>query len=288
MPDYPVEPFLYSDNFRQQINLHRLSDLLSYRPDQLFVPHKTSFYVIHLFEEGSGPHTVDFNTFEAKANHILFLSPGQVNQFHRADYTARILIFTEEFFVRGEAESQLFAHTPLLNDPFKLAYFDLGDKFGEVCALFDFVANEIRKGYGTEQPLILNSYLYNILLIAGRAYNDDTETLPVSQQKLLVSRFKALAEQRLTLGYPVSGYAQELNVSVRTLQKSFAAVEGMPPGQWLDRRLVLEIKRRLVNKQRSISEIAYILGFKELSHFTKFFKSKTGITPSTFRQDSTS
>lgn len=288
MPDYPVEPFLYSDNFRQQINLHRLSDLLSYRPDQLFVPHKTSFYVIHLFEGGSGPHTVDFNTFEVKANHILFLSPGQVNQFHQADYTVRILIFTEEFFARDEAESQFFAHTPLLNDPFKLAYFDLGDKFTEICALFDFVANEIRKGYGTEQPLILNSYLYNILLIAGRVYNDDTDTLPLSPQKLLVSRFKALAEQRLTLGYPVSGYARELNVSVRTLQKSFAAVEGMPPGQWLDRRLVLEIKRRLVNKQRSISEIAYMLGFKELSHFTKFFKSKTGITPSTFRQDSTS
>ncbi|QRY60761.1 helix-turn-helix domain-containing protein [Sphingobacterium siyangense] len=33
-----------------------------------------------------------------------------------------------------------------------------------------------------------------------------------------------------------------------------------------------------------ISEISYVLGFEEQSHFTNFFKKYTNITPGSFRQ----
>jgi AraC family transcriptional activator of pobA len=39
----------------------------------------------------------------------------------------------------------------------------------------------------------------------------------------------------------------------------------------------------LWSSQKSISEIAYGLGFEHLSHFTKRFKNKTGYTPREFR-----
>jgi AraC family transcriptional activator of pobA len=48
-------------------------------------------------------------------------------------------------------------------------------------------------------------------------------------------------------------------------------------------QLVEKAKELLLGSQASVSEIAYSLGFEHLSHFTRFFKNKTGHTPRNFR-----
>ncbi|MEJ5102571.1 MULTISPECIES: helix-turn-helix domain-containing protein [Chryseobacterium] len=75
-----------------------------------------------------------------------------------------------------------------------------------------------------------------------------------------------------------------MNITLRTLQKAFLKAEKETPKQWLINRMILEIKRNLMYNQLNISEISYNLGFKELTNFTKFFKSKTGVTPTQFRK----
>jgi AraC-like DNA-binding protein len=47
--------------------------------------------------------------------------------------------------------------------------------------------------------------------------------------------------------------------------------------------LVDKAKALLWGTERSISEIAYDLGFEHPSHFTKLFKNKTGVSPREFR-----
>ncbi|MGV3766825.1 MAG: helix-turn-helix domain-containing protein [Chitinophagaceae bacterium] len=42
-------------------------------------------------------------------------------------------------------------------------------------------------------------------------------------------------------------------------------------------------KGRVFSSERPLSEIAYELGFKNQSHFSKFFKQKTGKTPLEYR-----
>ncbi|QTV05344.1 AraC family transcriptional regulator [Faecalibacter bovis] len=46
------------------------------------------------------------------------------------------------------------------------------------------------------------------------------------------------------------------------------------------------MKILLRKKECYISEISYILGFNDVSHFLKFFKLKTGISPKIFRKNS--
>ena len=40
----------------------------------------------------------------------------------------------------------------------------------------------------------------------------------------------------------------------------------------------------LVQQRSSIKQIAYTLGFRQASHFTKWFTQRTGRTPSAFRE----
>ncbi|MEG1380078.1 MAG: helix-turn-helix domain-containing protein, partial [Bacteroidales bacterium] len=49
----------------------------------------------------------------------------------------------------------------------------------------------------------------------------------------------------------------------------------------------IKAKELLINSSLSISEIAYKLGFENISQFSTFFKSKEGATPSDFRKIST-
>lgn len=286
MKELLTEPFLHNGNDFKEINTKDISDLLSLRPEQLFQPHRVSFYVIHLFYEGFGKHSVDFNSIDIKEKHILFISPGQTAQFHHpADYKGRVLIFTENFFCRNNAQTQFLGQTCLFNDPLKLPYFCVDDRFEEIVNLFGFIQKELERPFSEIKSSIINNYLFNILLIAEELYHPMDTILDTHPYKILVSKCKSIANKDLSCQYPIQYFAEQLNVSIRTLEKAFVEVEKITPKKWLTERMILEMKRNLVYNEISISEIAYTLGFKEVTNFTKFFKAKTGQTPSQFREN---
>ena len=54
---------------------------------------------------------------------------------------------------------------------------------------------------------------------------------------------------------------------------------------FIDNFVILEAKRAIVSSNYSLKEIGYIVGFDEVTNFTKFFKKHTGITPKQFKND---
>jgi AraC family transcriptional activator of pobA len=54
-------------------------------------------------------------------------------------------------------------------------------------------------------------------------------------------------------------------------------------GHLIRQRVLTEAKRELVFTSRAIHEIAYALGFADPSHFARFFRKQTGMTPQDFR-----
>jgi len=48
--------------------------------------------------------------------------------------------------------------------------------------------------------------------------------------------------------------------------------------------VLTEAKRQLVFTNQAIHEIAYDLAFSDPSHFTRFFRKQTGMTPQAFRE----
>ena len=78
--------------------------------------------------------------------------------------------------------------------------------------------------------------------------------------------------------------AAHLNVSVRTLHRALAA-EGTSYRRLLD-QLRLDIAERHLRDDRiSVAEVAFLVGFSEISAFHRAFKRWTGRTPVTFRTE---
>ena len=59
---------------------------------------------------------------------------------------------------------------------------------------------------------------------------------------------------------------------------------GVTAGHLIRQRVLTEAKRQLVFTGEPIHEIAYDLAFADPSHFTRFFRKQTGMTPQAFRE----
>ena len=71
------------------------------------------------------------------------------------------------------------------------------------------------------------------------------------------------------------------HVSVRTLQRHFHKHYDVTVSQWLH-ELRLEQARIQLTTAESIKEVAYTLGYKRPSHFTRDFKLRFGVPPKTW------
>jgi YesN/AraC family two-component response regulator len=76
---------------------------------------------------------------------------------------------------------------------------------------------------------------------------------------------------------------EALNLSPYYLSDLLKAETGKSAKEHIDLQIVSKAKNLLLQSTDSISEIAYGLGFEYPNHFSKLFKSKTGLSPSEFR-----
>ncbi|MFG3255067.1 helix-turn-helix transcriptional regulator [Streptomyces sp. NPDC048172] len=98
----------------------------------------------------------------------------------------------------------------------------------------------------------------------------------------LAQAAKNLAERRLAdADLSPSTLARELNVSVRTLQRAFAAGGESVTAYIREKRL--ELARQALSASRlTVSEIAARWQFADSSHFSRAFKRRYGLTPTEY------
>jgi AraC family chitin signaling transcriptional activator len=83
--------------------------------------------------------------------------------------------------------------------------------------------------------------------------------------------------------FKVSRLARLSGVPLRTLQRHFQKHHKMAVTEWMREVRLGEARIRLLAGGR-IKEVAYDLGFKQLSHFSRAFKKQFGIAPSLLAQ----
>ena len=98
-------------------------------------------------------------------------------------------------------------------------------------------------------------------------------------------RAKELIESRLASDLSGHELAQECGLSIAHFTRAFRQSVGESPHRWLMRRRIETAQRLLLDSDRNLAEIAVDCGFADQSHFTKVFKSMTGVPPGAFRRE---
>jgi AraC-like DNA-binding protein len=111
------------------------------------------------------------------------------------------------------------------------------------------------------------------------------DRLSVPQTATLADRARAALSEELQAGnVTAQGVAARLRVSIRTLHRSLAA-EGTSYRRLLDQLRLDIAERHLIDDRMSVAEVAFLVGFSEISAFHRAFKRWTGRTPVTFRAE---
>jgi AraC-like DNA-binding protein len=87
-----------------------------------------------------------------------------------------------------------------------------------------------------------------------------------------------------TVGLPsVSWCASELNLSANYFGDLMKKETGKTAQDFIQSKVIDVAKEKIFDQTKSVSEIAYELGFKYPQHFTRLFKQKTGMSPNEYR-----
>ncbi len=81
----------------------------------------------------------------------------------------------------------------------------------------------------------------------------------------------------------VNYFANELHLSPNYFGDLVKKETGKSAQEYIQIKIINLAKEKIFDPEKSISEIAYELGFKYPQHFTRFFKNKVGVTPNEYR-----
>jgi AraC-like DNA-binding protein len=92
-----------------------------------------------------------------------------------------------------------------------------------------------------------------------------------------------IMEKNYMYSLKLSEYAILTNRSEASFKRDFQKYYGTSPGKWLVLKRLQRAKRFLETSQKSISDIAFENGFKNISHFSRVFKEHFGNSPANYR-----
>lgn len=85
--------------------------------------------------------------------------------------------------------------------------------------------------------------------------------------------------------HKVQDYVKLTGIPVHKLSKCVRLCKRTSPLKMINKRLIDEAKKLLTKTNKSIKEIAYSLGYEEVSCFCRFFKNIVNMTPMEYRNN---
>ncbi|MDM1071335.1 helix-turn-helix transcriptional regulator [Empedobacter brevis] len=279
----PAHPLISVFNF----------DEMKLEPDTILSAVTTDFYVVALKKDcAGGKCRYGQQYYDFDEGIMYFIAPNQIMQF-------------EDVLLNGVKGFVMVIHPDFLQG-FPLAkqikdygYFSyatnealhLSEKEEKsIMHIVENVSKEIDDNMDAYTQDLLVSNIELLLKYCDRFYNRQFLTrkkvntdLLTKLENLLDDYFKN--EGLLEKGIPtVQFVAGELNLSPNYLSDMLRIQTGQTTQQHIQNRVIEKAKEMLSTTNKSVSEIAFELGFEHPQSFHRLFKNRTTLSPLEFRQ----
>lgn len=253
----------------------------------------SELYIVFLKQARCAPLVYGRQHYDYDQGTMLFIAPGQVfgleeNEADRVQPTGWALAFHPDL-IRGMPLSQhmkdysFFAYD--VNEALHLSERERT----LVLECFRKIGEELAYPIDKHSKRLIATNIELLLNYCVRFYDRQFITRDHVHKDVLV-RFEALltdyftTDKPQTVGLPTVGYcAQQLHLSANYFGDLVKKETGLSAQDFIQAKVIELAKERVLDLSKSISEIAYVLGFKYPQHFTRLFKQRVGQSPNEYR-----
>ncbi len=139
-------------------------------------------------------------------------------------------------------------------------------------------AKHLQQEKHTQQPF------ENLLL---KVFNDYLKTKPGSKKKIpaWAQELKEIIQDQIDTNLTLKELSKGLEISPSYLSREFSKhFDNLSFGEYIRKQRIEKAKELMLTPTYSLTEIAYLTGFSDQSHFTRIFKQHTGASPSEYRR----
>jgi AraC family transcriptional regulator, transcriptional activator of pobA len=283
----------YND-FNQHETLHPLVSVIDYSKASPRKLRKSyfGFYAVLLKDVKCGDMRYGKNLYDYQEGTLVFVAPGQV-----------VGIETSEEIYQPKGHGVVF-HPDIVKgtslgkhiDQYSFFSYDVSEALHvsdrERQLVLDCLAKikfELEHAVDKHSKTLIATNIELLLNYCVRFYDRQFITRD-NANKGILERFEALlndffaSDKPQDVGLPSVAYcASELNLSPNYFGDLIKKETGKSAHEYITLKLIDKAKQRMYDSRKSVSEVAYELGFKYPQHFTRLFKQHVGVTPQEYR-----
>lgn len=249
-------------------------------------------YIIFLKEFKCGELKYGRNMYDFQEGTLVFVAPGQVLGVKLSTVAVEqkgwALVFHPDL-IKGTALGKHIQDYSFFSYDSNEA-LHLSEKEKQIVLdCFGKIQYEMQQSIDKHSKTLITSNIELFLNYCIRFYDRQFITRDHTNRGIL-ERFENLLQEYFSsdkpsdIGLPSVGYfADELNLSHNYFGDLIKKETGKTAQEYIQTKVINIAKERIFDWDKSISEIAYELGFKYPQHFTRFFKQKTGLSPVEYR-----
>ena len=264
---------------RKEFIAYRLKDLTagSYKdPDGCL---RNLFYTVSVVANDAFVYAMNNNApIVSRAHTLVFTSPFHMYKFSSGPSPEGLSIsFSDEFIHTAFAKMEFQKEFPFFWTNENISYLrpeyakillELGQKI-----IYEYENNHLFS------ENIIRDYLHIFLIEIKRILHRVDAVVDNSAEYILLQQFFLLVNNRYPLVRTVEYVAGCLSVTPARLWLAVKRLTGQTPSEIINKRILVEAQSLLRQSGLTVSEIANLLDFKEKSHFSRFFKNITGMSP---------
>ena len=230
--------------------------------------------------------------YDYQENTLVFVSPGQVFGYPAdgSTYQAKgwCLYFSPDLLRGTQLGRHMKDYSFFSYDVHEALHLSLQERETIIDCLKK-IDDEINNGTDKHSNTIIASAIELFLNYCTRFYDRQFITRKRANKDLL-ARFEELLDGYFASGKPqsygtpsVAYFAEQLHLSANYFGDLVKRETGKSAQEYIQLKVIDIAKERIFDPSRSISEVAYSLGFRYPQHFTRLFKKVVGCSPNEYR-----
>lgn len=227
-------------------------------------------------KEGKGTQLIDGRHYQTGKGDLLIYNNGVLHDEYGSSET------NLSVFCCGITDVEL-AGLPRnhLVSNFQSYVLNSGEHAPDIQSLLEMMHSQVAEGKSGAEEIC--SYLVQALIIRILQIPQKNFTLPTTEESNLLNEIKSYIDLHYFEEINLKLLSEKFHISSYHMVHSFKKFTGFSPIQYMIRRRIGEAQSLLINTNESITKIAGIVGYDNISYFTTLFSKTVGMSPKKYR-----